>query len=83
MTNKQARLDETNHARKELYETFALLSDRLNFAQRFDEKVEEKTAQVKALKRNKPAVFFSAVAGVAAVTGVVVWAVAKGISRKF
>lgn len=78
---KLERMSETNHARAELYETLALLSDRLNYAQRFDDAVAVKTEQIKDLKESKPLVFAGIVAGAAVAVGVAAYAVTNKIMR--
>lgn len=74
---KLERMAETNHARAELYETLGLLSERLNFAKRFDEAAERQTKKIKRLKEQKPVVFVTAVAGVATAVGAATWLIAK------
>ncbi len=68
-----------DRAREELYETLALLRDRLDYAARFDRRAEEVRAKVADVKREKPLVFVLGVATAAAGVGLVAW----GIARKF
>lgn len=83
MSRHEDRLSETQVARADLHETFALLSDRLNVAKRFDDAVELRTEQIKELKKKNPAVFVAAVASVAMLAGVATWAVTTQILKRF
>lgn len=83
MNSRKDKLSETQAARADLYETFAQLSDRLNYAKRFDEAVEYRTAQLKKVKQNNPATFAVAVIGVAGAAGAVTWVIASKIFQRF
>lgn len=80
---KSERVSETHHARTELYDTLALLSERLNYAKRFDDMVAQKKVQAQQLKREKPVIFIAGVAGVAATVGLTVFAVTNKIIKTF
>ncbi|MBC9936382.1 MULTISPECIES: DUF3618 domain-containing protein [unclassified Leucobacter] len=69
-------------AREELYTTLAQLRDRLNYAQRVDDAVDDAKARIAETRRSRPLVFAAGCAGVAVVAGLVVWGVARGISRR-
>lgn len=73
---------EATAARDELYETLAQLRDRLNYAQRVDNAVDEAKLGIIATRRNRPRVFAAGCVGVAAAAGLVVWGVAQGIARR-
>ncbi|MBC9927101.1 MULTISPECIES: DUF3618 domain-containing protein [unclassified Leucobacter] len=69
-------------AREELYTTLAQLRDRLNYAQRVDDAVDDAKARIAETRRSRPLVFAAGCAGVAVAAGLVVWGVARGISRR-
>jgi len=81
MTSKQPDegITAADEARAELYETLALLRDRLDYAARFDRRADEVRAKVAEVKREKPVLFAAGVAAAAAGAGLIVW----GIARKF
>jgi len=79
---KPEELLEASRAREELYDTLSLLSDRLNYAKRFDEATERTEFRMKAYKERNPLGFALTVVGVAATVGVVTWAVTTKILRK-
>ncbi|WP_217133559.1 hypothetical protein [Leucobacter chinensis] len=82
-TPEQHPREEADLARVELYETLSLLSDRLNYAQRFDDAVERTTEKLQEERKTNPVGFALAVAGVAATVGVLAWVGASKIIRKF
>lgn len=73
---------EATAARDDLYETLSQLRDRLNYAQRVDNAVDKAKLRIVETRRSRPVVFVAGCIGVAAVAGVVVWGVARGISRR-
>ena len=73
---------EAEAAREELDSTLAQLRDRLNYAQRVDDAVDDAKLRIAETRRSRPLVFVAGCAGVAVVAGLVVWGVARGISRR-
>lgn len=76
------RMNETNNARADLYETLALLTDRLNYAKRFDDAVDEKVENLKRFKRHEPVLFVAAATAVSVAVGVGTWLLARKIIRR-
>lgn len=70
-------------ARAELYETLSLLSDRLNYAQRFDDAVDRTQKRLHRKQMENPVGFALAVAGVAATVGVLAWAGTAKLIKRF
>lgn len=70
-------------ARAELYETLGQLRENLNYAKRFDQATDRFVDRVEEERRERPEVFIAGVVAVAATAGVVVWAVARGIVKRF
>ena len=82
-TERELGLIEANQARADLYETLGQLRVQLDYAQRIDDAVSRTKHRLAAEKRENPLVFGAAVAGVAAVCGVAVWAIASKVVRSF
>lgn len=82
VTARAEGVHEAAVAREELYTTLAQLRDRLNYAQRVDNAVDEAKLRIAETRKSRPAVFLVGCVGVAALTGLVVWGVARGISRR-
>lgn len=74
---------EAEVARAELYETLGQLRENLNYAKRFDQATDRFVDRVEEERRERPEVFIAGVVAVAATAGVVVWAVARGIVKRF
>lgn len=74
---------EAEVARAELYETLGQLRENLNYAKRFDQATDRFVDRVEEERRERPEVFIAGVVAVAATAGVVVWAVARGIAKRF
>ena len=70
-------------ARAELYETLGQLQDRLNYAKRVDDATERLIDRVEAVRRERPLAFVAGVAVAAVAAGAVVWAVARGVAKRF
>lgn len=70
-------------ARAELYDTLGQLRDRLNYAKRFDDATARLTARIEEQRRERPLAFAAGVVLAAATAGAVVWAVAKGVAKRF
>lgn len=70
-------------ARAELYETLGQLRENLNYAKRFDQATDRFVDRVEEERRERPEVFIAGVVAVATTAGVVVWAVARGIAKRF
>lgn len=79
---RAAGVAEAQTARAELYDTLSLLTDRLNYAQRIDNAVDRTKARFSRLRSEKPVEAVALVAGAAVTAGVVVWAIAAGLTRK-
>lgn len=84
-TNKQPSasalgVSEAEAARAELYGTLGQLRDRLNYAQRIDDAVDDAKMRIMQTKQNRPLAFIGGCVGVAAVAGLVVWGVARAIA---
>lgn len=79
---RAAGVAEAQTARAELYDTLSLLTDRLNYAQRIDDAVDRTKVRFSRLREEKPVEAVAIVAGAAVAVGVVVWAVAAGLTRK-
>lgn len=79
---KQQGVADAAAARAELYDTLSQLKDRLNYAQRVDDAVDEAKLRIAEQKRRNPLGFAAGVAGVAAVAGLVVWGVASAVARR-
>lgn len=73
---------EAARAREELYGTLAQLKDRLNYAQRVDDAVDDAKHRIAETKRERPLVFAAAVAGVATTAGLVAWGIARAVANR-
>ncbi len=83
MNNSKAQgIIEAELARAELYDTLGQLRDRLNYAQRFDDAMDRAGARIQEVKEEQPAVFATGVVVAAAAVGAIVWAVARGITKR-
>ncbi|MBK0417505.1 DUF3618 domain-containing protein [Leucobacter sp. CSA1] len=69
-------------ARAELYDTLGQLRDRLNYAQRVDDALDRAKVRVQAARRRNPVGFAAGVVAAAALTGTVVWGVARGVAKR-
>ena len=76
-------LNTAEAARTELYDTLSLLSDRLNYAQRFDDAVDRTQAKISRSQTENPVGFALVVAGVAITVGVIAWAGASKLLNAF
>lgn len=82
--NERARgVAEAQLARAELYGTLGQLQDRLNYAKRVDDATERLVERVEEERRERPLVFVAGVAVAAIAVGAVVWAVARGVAKRF
>lgn len=70
-------------ARAELYDTLGQLRDRLNYAKRIDDATARLADRVEEERRERPLVFAAGAAAVAAAAGGIVWAIARGVSKRF
>lgn len=70
-------------ARADLYDTLGQLKVQLNYARRIDEATDRFAERIDDVRQTKPAAFAAGVVAIAATAGVVVWAVAQGIAKKF
>lgn len=80
---KQQGVVQAAQARAELYDTLAQLKDRLNYAQRVDDAVDDVKHRISEQKRRNPLAFAAGVAGAAVIAGVAVWTVASAVIRRF
>jgi hypothetical protein len=69
-------------AREELYATLSYLKDRLNYAQRVDNAIDDVQQRIAARKKRNPVAFTMGVAGAAVIAGLAVWGVAASIARR-
>ncbi|MFA5607669.1 MAG: DUF3618 domain-containing protein [Leucobacter sp.] len=81
--DKRQGIADAARARAELYDTLGQLQERLNYAQRVDDAVDEARERVATAKRERPGAFFAGVAGVSLAAGLVAWGVASAILRRF
>lgn len=81
-SDREQGVSEADRARAELYDTLTQLQGRLNYAQRIDDSVANTKRRIVEEKQRNPLVFFAGVAGVAVVTGLVVWGIAASVSRR-
>lgn len=79
---KQRGIADAAVARAELYDTLSQLKDRLNYAQRVDDAVDDVKQRIVEQKRRNPLAFVAGVAGAAVVMGVVVWGVATTVAKR-
>lgn len=70
-------------ARAELYTTLGQLQDRLNYAKRVDDATARLVERVEEERRDRPVVFVAGVVVAALAAGGAVWAVARGIAKRF
>lgn len=83
MTEKRdPGVDAANAARAELYDTLSQLRDRLDFAQRIDDRVQETSRQLSDLRRRRPLEFAAGAVAVAGVAGLIVWGIARRVARR-
>lgn len=80
---KQQGVVAAAQARAELYDTLAQLKDRLNYAQRVDDAVNDMKHRVAEQKRRNPLAFAIGVAGAAAIVGLGVWTVTSAVIKRF
>lgn len=69
-------------ARSELYDTLSQLKDRLNYAQRIDNAVDDAKQRIAEEKRRNPLAFAAGVAAAAALAGLAVWGVAAAVANR-
>lgn len=79
---KQQGVQDAALARAELYNTLGQLKDRLNYAKRVDDAIDDAKRCVIEQKRRNPLAFAAGVAGVATAAGLVVWGVASAVARR-
>lgn len=79
---KSQGIDDAQRAREELYDTFAQLRDRLDYAQRIDDSVERAKVRIAEEKEENPLGFAIGVAAVAGAVGVVAWGIARAVIRR-
>lgn len=82
-TEKQQGIADAELARAELYSTLSQLKDRLNYAQRVDDAVDDAKLRIIEQKQRNPLAFVAGVAGAAVIAGVVVWGVATSVAKRF
>lgn len=82
-SNKRQGVEEADAVRAELYATLSQLSDRLNYAQRFDDAVTRTGDRIREEKEEHPLSFALGVAGVAAAVGTLVWWGTSRLMKKF
>lgn len=80
--DKQQGIADAELARAELYSTLSQLKDRLNYAQRVDDAVDDAKLRIIEQKQRNPLAFVAGVAGVAVIAGVVVWGVATSVAKR-
>ncbi|WP_440312248.1 DUF3618 domain-containing protein [Leucobacter chromiireducens] len=80
--NREQGVADATQARTELYDTLTQLQGRLNYAQRIDDSVADAKRRIAAEKEQNPLVFAAGVAGVAVAAGLVVWGIARAVSRR-
>lgn len=83
MNETQDKLRDAHEARTELYETLALLSDRLNYAKRFDEAVDRTMERIDEEKEYNPLRFAIGVAAVAVAVGALAWVGTRKVLNTF
>lgn len=76
-------VNEADLARVELYDTLAQLRDRLNYAQRIDNAVDDAKLRLAETRRSKPLAFAAGCVGVATLAGLAAWGIARRVSRNF
>lgn len=81
LSAKAVGVIEAAAAREELYGTLGQLRDRLNYAQRVDDAVDDAKARIIEIRRKKPLVFVAGCLGVATASGVAVWGIVRGVTR--
>lgn len=81
-SDRELGVTEAEVAREELYGTLAQLRDRLNYAQRVDDAVDDVKLRIAETRRNRPIAFVVGCAGTAVLAGLSVWGVARAITRK-
>lgn len=74
---------QAQQARQDLYDTLGQLRERLDFAQRIDNRVERARRRIAQEKRDNPLGFAIGVAAAATVTGLAVWGVVRLIAKSF
>lgn len=72
---------QAQRAREELYDTLGQLRDRLDYAQRIDDRVARARRRIAKEKRENPVGFAVGVVAVAAVAGLAAWGVVRLIAR--
>lgn len=80
--DSQVGIDEAELARLELYHTLGQLRDRLNFAERIDNRIARARIRVAAEQLENPVRFAACVAVTAAAAGVAVWGIASRVIRR-
>ena len=76
-------ISEADKARDDLYATLSLLRERLDFAQRIDDRLEQAKHRIAAEKRERPLVFVAGVVAVAIAGGALVWGLTSKTVRFF
>lgn len=76
-------ISEADKARDDLYATLSLLRERLDFAQRIDDRLEQAKQRFAAEKRERPLVFVAGVVAVAIAGGALVWGLTSKTVRFF
>lgn len=79
---KNDSMTEAQHARAELYETLALLGERLNVAKRVDDRVEDMKDDVRAYRKRNPVGFAIVVASIGVAVGAAVWAGTSALIKR-
>ncbi|MGK0715264.1 DUF3618 domain-containing protein [Leucobacter sp. W1153] len=70
-------------ARAELYDTLGQLRERLDYAQRIDDKLARTKQRIADVSQENPGGFAAGVAGVAIAAGFAVWGAARLVLRAF
>lgn len=79
---RQRGIADAAAARTELYDTLGQLQNRLNYAQRVDDAIDDARGRLAAQREQKPATFVAGAVGVAALVGVTVWGIARVVMKR-
>ena len=82
-SNPAPKVSEADQARADLYDTLSQLRDRLDYAQRIDDRVELAKRGIAQQKQENPWAFAAGVAVVAVGAGFAAWAVTRKIIELF
>lgn len=79
--DRQAGIVEANRARVELYDTLGQLRDRLDYAQRIDDRIAETKLRIAEERQENPGGFAIGVAVAATAVGLAAWGIAALVRR--